>query len=325
MCACQEFYTPLQPRQLTFVQQSVQDLSRSFSDGGASSRHRAIDITETLHHARCGIPNVTYSTQLSVFVIFDKKTCIIRIADALVSEVEFPSDGTEMLGHRLDTLSSSTGSRRSRHSDTHGPSKAPWLLPTRIELPAVHAGGRSTLPRTVYFLTRGKSTQILPSPLPALIANATPILSLTWQSQPSEVTPRVCYPHEEGALPFLQLVALGDEGVEVQEVSFSFLNCGKGKGRAEEPVRGLADVGQAGLLCTGGHWHRSGYVHQLTRSQSVDSHYSSTSFDSLDTDEVATKLRMEQGMYAWCRRGLHDWRVFWVGGTGHDDGEAEED
>lgn len=271
------------------------------------------------------MPNVTYSTQLSVFVIFDKKAGVIRIADSAVSEVEFPVDHAEMGLNFRETLSSSNSSRRSRHSDTHGHTRQPWILPKHIELPALQTTGQATLPRTVYLLTRGKTTHVLPSPLPASIANTTPLLTLSWPTQPSDVSPRACFPPEGGGPPFLQLVALGPDGIEVQEVSLSFLDNKKGKGRMEEPIRVSTDIGDAGYLCLGGHWHRPGLAQRLTRTQSVASDYSATSFDSMDTDEIAAKLEREQGLYGWCRRGVQDWRIFWVGGTGEDTGEDEEE
>jgi len=220
-------------------------------------------------------------------------------------------------------LSLSGASRRSKLSELHSANKGQWVLPTRTDLPAVMTGPQLSLPRTVYFLTRGKLTHVLPSPLPANISN-TPLLSLTWDLAPSSVTPRVCYPPEDGAPPFLQLVALGEDGLEVQEVSLSFLNKGKRKGRAEEPVRASLDI-SAGFLCTGGLWHRPGYPVQLTRSSSVRSDMSRTSFGSLDSDDLITKLQIEHGIYAWCQKDVRDWRVFWVGGTGREGGGENED
>jgi len=180
---------------------------------------------------------------------------------------------------------------------------------------------QSSSPRAVYFLTRGKQTQVLPAPLPANLSNTSPFLTLSWESQPSHVTPRVC--HSAGVPPFLQLVALGEDGVEVQEISLSVFD--KGKGRAEEPVRGSVDIlADTGFLCTGGHWHRLGCPHQLTRSYSVASNVSGASLDSLETEDIISKMQTEQGIYGWCRKGLQDWRVFWVGGAG-EGGKNEGD
>jgi len=113
-------------------------------------------------------------------------------------------------------------------------------------------------------------------------------------------------------------VALGEHAVEVQEVSLFSLSTGKGKGRAERPVRALLDV-SAGFLCTGGLWHRPGYPFKLPSSISAASDSSITSFSSPETDELFSK---EQGIYGWCQKDLRDWRVFWVGGTGREKDES---
>ena len=297
-------------------------MTRSLSDVGLSPSpgYQPLASTDTLLDVRTpkSVRSATlkYSSQLSLFVIFDKKAGVIRIADSAVGEVELANEGilSSDFSHTRE-LSSSTAGRR---SNVHGLNKGQWVLPSRMELPADTSVGQSpSLSRAVYFLTRGKQTHILPSPLPAIIHNMPSLLNLTWESQPSSVTPRLCYPPGDGARPFLQLVALGEDGVEVQELSLSFLSRGKGKGRAEAPVRASLDI-SAGLLCTGGHWHRSEYPPQMTRSVSVASDSSGTSFGSLDTDEVLSKLQIEQGIYGWCQKDLQDWRVFWVGGTGRE-------
>ena len=50
---------------------------------------------------------------------------------------------------------------------------------------------------------------------------------------------------------------------------------------------------------------------------------SSQSFDSMESQEVAAKLRREQGIYGWCRKGVADWRVFWLGGLFMDEEEEQ--
>jgi hypothetical protein len=300
-------------------------MTRSLSDVGSSpsSGNQPLASTDTLLDVRtpksARSTTLKYSSQLSLFVIFDKKAGVIRVADSAVSEVELANESllSSDFSHTRE-LSSSARGHRSRISDVYGLNKGQWVLPSRMELPAVTSVGQSpSLSRAIYFLTRGKQTHILPSPLPAIISNTPSLLNLTWESQPSSVTPRLCYPPGDGARPFLQLVALGENGVEVQELSLSFLSRGKGKGRVETPVRASLDI-SAGLLCTGGHWHQSGYPPQMTRSLSVASDSSGTSFGSLDTDEVLSKLQIEQGIYGWCQKDLQDWRVFWVGGTGRE-------
>lgn len=125
--------------------------------------------------------------------------------------------------------------------------------------------------------------------------------------------------NEETQPPFLQLIAFGDDGVEVQEIPLHSLTERKGKSRALAPVQGVADFlgGETAPLCVGGHWHHPQGA-DLTRYSSVTSYGTATSFDSYETDELAARFREEQGIYGWVRKGISDWRVFWVGGTGDD-------
>ena len=325
LVASQEFYTPIQARSITFIQQSVQDIARSISDVGSSSRHQPLALSDNLlspPSTALTRSTIRYGSQLGIFVIFDKKAGIIRIADSSVSEVDLPlQDGSPHPEREasIASMSSSTSSRRSRLLET-GNIKGQWILPTRIELPAAQSSRQSTFPRTVYFLTRGKQTHVFSSPLPANIFSSVPLHSVKWDTQPTSVTPRICCPPGDQDPPFLQLVALGEDGIEVQEMSLSFLNRGKGKGkgRAEEPIRAFADInGDTGFLCTGGHWHRPGYPNTLSRSLSVATDFSVTSsFDSLETEEIVAKMQTEQGIYGWSHVAVGDWRVFWVGGPG---------
>ena len=48
-----------------------------------------------------------------------------------------------------------------------------------------------------------------------------------------------------------------------------------------------------------------------------DSYMSYDSFES-STSERARVKRIDEGMYAWCRKGLEDWRVFWLGSLDKD-------
>ena len=51
---------------------------------------------------------------------------------------------------------------------------------------------------------------------------------------------------------------------------------------------------------------------------------SGVSFDSLATEEIVARLESDQGIYAWQRKGLEDWRVFWIGGVG-DESRTDDD
>jgi hypothetical protein len=122
--------------------------------------------------------------------------------------------------------------------------------------------------------------------------------------------------------PFLQLIAFGEDGVEVQEISMSFLyDNGKGKARAEDSVvRSQMDLGgDTGFLCCGGRWDRWDRLFgpgALSRSQSDASCVSGISTETLASEDTNATKRLEEGVYGWCRKGAQDWRVFWLGGVG---------
>lgn len=148
---------------------------------------------------------------------------------------------------------------------------------------------------------------------------------------------------------FIQVVAFGEGGVEVHEVPLSSITerkgKGKGKGKANanpnssspggmgfgfrmidenEPIHALTDIGgDTGFLTLGGHWHRS-HCGELARNDSTMSCASSASVENIPTDAMR-QLRAEEGIYGWLRRGVEDWRVFWVGGTSGRVQEVDED
>lgn len=324
---------------MRFVYQSLTDpVSRSASDvGGSSHRTRSSPSKLTNHYrnASSAIPSVRYPNQLSLFLLFEKKAGIIRLCDASVGEVELSDDGPPLSFSAGASLSpsaslSSANSRRNRSSwDGFGfiREKPAWILPTQVEL--------SSAPSTsVYVLTRSKRTHIVPSPLPVDLHNTPSYRILTWASAPKHVEARVCRPYahdQEDRPPFLQLVAFGEDGIEVQEVNLNQLTVKKGKGKgvanASPTVHAVSDVlgGETGFMCVGGLWHRP--IHpdhpDLCRSDSVMSYMSALSYDSNDTDELGAKFMSERGIYGWVRKGHSDWRVFWVGGTGREEAEPD--
>ncbi|KAK7062309.1 hypothetical protein R3P38DRAFT_3492333 [Favolaschia claudopus] len=352
-----EFYTPLQPKAMCFFQQTVHDRARSSSD--SHSRHRRSGSHTTSSPRSSSITassnTINYGTQLAIFVIFEKKAGWIRLADSAVGEMELFENGTEAAsptslsahsphhGHAR-TASASPSSLRTRHGKHAG---GKWLLPTRCELPT----------RSVYILTRGTTSHVVPCPLPS---NAGPVLAvLAWRSPPAHVAPRLGV--DTGVL---QLTALGEGSVEVVEVPLAALGGvknghlspgkygngsglghahapghghgngngnGKGKARMDDglaalvqgPVRAEEDAGgETGFLCVGGHWDDP---HQGALSlQRTASNMSGRSMDSVDSDELVARIRREQGIYGWCRKGVTDWRVFWLGGSFDSDDEEEE-
>lgn len=334
-----EFYTPSSPRAMRFVYQSLtESMSRSMSDvGGVSTRTRSSPSKLTNHYrsTSSATPGIRYPSQLSLFLLFEKKAGIIRLTDSSVGEVELNDDGPPPAMSAGASLTpnasiSSSSSRRNRASwDGFGfiKEKPSWTLPTQVEL--------SSMPSTsVYLLTRSRRTHILQSPLPVDLPNTPPFRTLTWASAPKHVEARVCRPYahdQEDHPPFLQLIAFGEDGIEVQEINLNQLTVRNRKGKsvanANAPIHAVSDVlgGETAPLCPGGLWHRP--VHpdhpDLSRTDSVMSYMSALSYDDNDTEELAAKFISERGIYGWVRKGHSDWRVFWVGGTGREEAESD--
>ncbi|KAF9238822.1 hypothetical protein BU15DRAFT_88258 [Melanogaster broomeanus] len=309
-----EFYTPVQPRNLTFLHQSVQDTTRSPLDSGfprATGYGHGRVASSDSHFSRASLAapsNVTYSAQMALFVIFEKKAGVIRIADAAVTEVELydTGSGSGLMGGGSFlaakdslTVGGTLGSRR----------KGTWVLPSLIDLPAAQLPGGDISPgKSVYVLTRGKQSHIVSAPLPAAIQNTPPLYTLMWSSHPSSVSSR-------DAPPFLQLIGMGEDGLEVHEIPLAILSNPKGKGKGvapADPSHVQSFMGETGFLANAGHWHHLRL---------------SDSFDSVETEAAASQLRAEAGAYGWLRKDVEDWRVFWVGGdaSGVEGNDEEED
>ncbi|KAI0832696.1 hypothetical protein BC628DRAFT_1414964 [Trametes gibbosa] len=322
-----EFYTPLPARSLTFIHQSVQDnMSRSPSD--IFPRSAALD-TQTHRHARVssfGSTVLNYPTQLSLFVIFEKKAGTIRIADSAVGEVDLYEDNWSAQQTLLNT-SPNSNARRSRSSwdgRAFTKEKGPWVRPVKFSVPGPSFQASSST--QLYILTRGRQSHILPHPLPARTAGLPPHRVLHWASgaaPPHSVAARVCTSDDPDEAPFLQVTAFGADGVEVQEVPLAQLSERKGKARAQEPVRAQADIGgAAGLLAVGGHWNRP-FFPGLGRSYSTSSY---ASYDSeTSTEEEGDGAGGNEGLYAWVQKGAEDWRVVWLGDGAPQDDDFEDD
>ncbi|KAJ8087038.1 hypothetical protein AAF712_002609 [Marasmius tenuissimus] len=323
-----DFYTPLTPRNITFFQQAVTEVSRSMSDVGP--RHQPPnrrDSTATVRESRqshvLSPARGAYGPQLSLFVIFDKRSGWIRLADAAVGELELQDDGSTYGPSHRESMSP-TSYRKSRLSSSFEPPhhSGKWLPPSLCDLPMQTASAQV---KKIMLLTRGKKTHILPYPLPVSLSPCPPYLIITWKNTPLSVTSRVCEPPDDSsAPPFLQVIALGEMGVEAQERPFTFLSGGgkgKGKARADEVMHVEEDTGgDSGFLCSGGHWDRPQFaMHSarfnagLSRSYSTDSYASG--YSSLESEELESRMHREQGLYCWCRKGAEDFRVFWLGGV----------
>ena len=311
---------------------------RSMSDVGNSSHRTRSSPSKLTSHYRStssGTASIRYSNQLSLFLLFEKRAGIIRISDSSVGEVELSEGGPPpSLSSGASLVSTGATSpatlKRNRQSwDGFGfiKEKPNWILPTHVELSSVPSTG-------VYLLTRSRKTHIIQSPLPADLPNTPPFRILTWVSSPKYVEARVCRPYahdQEERPPFLQLIAFGEDGIEVQEINLNQLTVRKGKGKfvanVNAPVHAISDVfgGETAPLCVGGHWHRP--IHpenpELCRTDSVMSYMSALSYDDNDAEELGAKFLSERGIYGWVKKGHLDWRVFWVGGTGRE--ETEQD
>jgi len=176
--------------------------------------------------------------------------------------------------------------------------------------------------RDVIFLTRERKTHIFPWPLPSNYATYPSLAIIPWKSSPRHISPRLCERNLTDAPPFLQLVAFGEDGLEVQEISLNFMSRGKGKGKMtyEEVVRAEDDViGECGFLATGGHWDQINRLMDssspTTRMESTSSNTSSGSCDSVDTLVMVSWRRRQEGLYGWWKKSGGDFRIFWVGGS----------
>ncbi|OBZ70500.1 hypothetical protein A0H81_09681 [Grifola frondosa] len=306
-----EFYTPLAARRC-HVEEPVDVSPRTM----ASDSH--IRHTRMLSFGNDTRGN--YSNQLSLFVVFDKKAGLIRIADSAVSEIDLYEDNWN--AHQSMLLASPSASsmtaRRSRASwdgrgfSTHN--KGFWVRPTKIDLPGPK--NRPSFTQSMYVLTRGKQSHILPHPLPHDVSMVPPFRTLLWSNAPTNVSCRICSTGTAVEAPFLQVIAFGEDGIEVQEILLAFLSERKGKSRAQEPVRSQSDLGgSTGFLGVGGHWDQPFYS-GLSRSDSTASYDSTASLE--DTEG---RVRGQNGIYGWVCKGHEDWRIIWLGdaSSGYDE------
>ncbi|KAL4247127.1 hypothetical protein ABKN59_001309 [Abortiporus biennis] len=340
-----EFYTPLSVRRATFVHQSVQDpMSRSPSDAsprmhGHSHSHSRHSKGLSLNHR----PMSLYPQQLCLFVIFDKKAGVIRLADSAVGEVELFDENFPVNNYR-SSLSpaaafgppSASTIRKSRSSwdgssskGFHKEHKAIWIPPSRVVLPG--PSSRPAFSQTMYILTRGKQSHLLPHPLPASIASTPPYRTFQWSCVPTNVCTRICQRQlspEDSKMgmssSFLQVIAFSEEGVEVYEITLSSLSEIKGKGKSTAmPIHAQADLGgDTGYLCYGGEWENGFFHSDLGRSNSTASGDSTITLEDVRLGDGTYQRKPDEGLYGWVQRGQEDWRVFWVGGSGDRDDYA---
>jgi hypothetical protein len=288
-------------------------------------------------------------------VAFFEEPTPLPSRDSLSCSPSFSPSASSLAPGSLVSLSG----RRSRTSlDGFGLAKdsnrGAWTLPAKLDFSApvstpstasfatpVDAWDAETQPQSVYLVTRGKQSFALRCPLPANMHATVPLLTFHWRSPPTFVVPRVIDVEYGGGgessgtattaaaamamataarrCRVLQLTAFSEDGLEIQETLLSSV-FGKERSRnvAEEAVLSSEVVlGETGFLSRGGHWHRP-YDAPLDLSRSY-SMRSGVSVDTMATEEVVSQLESSQGTYGWLRKGLEDWRVFWIGGTGETD------
>ena len=222
---------------------------------------------------------------MCLFVTFEKKAGMIRLSDSAVGEVEILGDIYKE--RRVSGLAQTIPLSYDLSRDSKE-SKAFWLLPLEVQLPA--SEGRAS--QSLYFITRGLQTHAYPSPLPFSLIDYPPLITLFWTYPLRSMCCRLHY-HPD-ADPILQVVGFGEYGVEVQELRLDVFYKGKQK---EEHLRAYVDVGETGYLCRGGLWHNP--------LQSIF---------AIGDDVSDTNSSVENGIYAWCREDLEDWRIIWIGG-----------
>jgi len=286
---------------------------------------------------------------------FEDPTTTLTARDSLSYSPSYSSSSSTLNPSGLASLPH----RRSRTSlDGIGlvkdSNRGAWTLPTKLDLPdpntsppsatTVDAWDTEPQPRSIYLVTRGKQSFALRCPLPANMHATVPLLSFHWRSPPSFVVPRVVDIEYGGnsagagadansigdcsassifvpqRCRMLQLTAFNEDGLEIQEIVLSSLFRKERPRMVEEGVPVVSSevvLGETGFLTRGGHWDRPYDAPvDLSRAFSVRS---GVSLNTMATEEVVSRLESNQGTYGWQRKGLEDWRVFWIGGMGERD------
>lgn len=332
----QEFYTPLPARSINFIYHASRDGSRpegerlrkerplsKLPEGGVNTSPRAKRLSTQ------GDQMSMYKPQLSMFVVFEKKAGLIRVADSAVIEIELWTEG------ETDPLPSSnpTSSPQSTHSSTSlpgfrigGGSKAWWLPLVTVEIPnlALVTSGIDVPPvglTTLLLVSKGRQTHFFTSPLPIPVNARRPLCVVHWNAYPRQIVARLSMGSvNERRETKLHILAFTENGVEVIETSLDFLSSppdvswGKGKGATKRvPVPPEPQIRTAwqppeitGYLGRGGHWDgldTSSGRPEMRRGQSNLGHTSTTGM----------KVEQGQGLYVWLQKGLDDYRVAWLG------------
>lgn len=178
------------------------------------------------HHDREPVL-VGATSQLAIFVSFEKRAAIIRLSDASVQEVTLYEDPVSSNGSIRD---SGNGVRPRANSDgfTHIPNGV-WLPTLSLQLPPpppiVSHDDREVLTlATICIVTKGKRTHVIRSPLPPSLSAAMPLVELRWEHPPTSISARIIPDQKNPDLRWegvVQLLGFGPAGVEVLEIPVS--------------------------------------------------------------------------------------------------------
>jgi hypothetical protein len=271
----------------------------------------------------------SYGSQLSMFVIFEKKVGLIRISDSSVSEIELWDDGGAPLSpthtsslptHLSGSHLSSASIRRSIQALTRDV-KGQWLPLTKINIPHPPLANNTSnqLPsfKSIILMSRGKQTHLLHSPLPMPLTSNPPLRIIRWHTTPRQVAARLS--SGGGQEIKLQLLAFGDMGVEVVEMGIDKLfrppdvqvspSKGKEKAKAisipsENVSRAFWDSSdETGYLAHGGFWDQLDITSGVPEPRQ----------QFHNSEGVGSHIEPGEGVYVWSRKGLEDYKVLWFG------------
>ncbi|PVG00490.1 hypothetical protein CPB86DRAFT_773734 [Serendipita vermifera] len=335
-----EFYTPLPAKSINFMHQASHAEARNgtiYPEGERlkkerpNSRQGADFSVQTSPRARrISTPgDQSYGSLLSMFIIFEKKAGLIRISDSSVSEIELWDDGGAPLSpthtsslptHLSGSHLSGSSIRRSIQALTRD-IRGHWIPLTKMNIPHPPLTNNTStqLPtfKSLVFMSRGKQTHVLPSPLPMPLTSNPPLRIIRWQTAPRQVAARLSIGN--GRDDKLQILAFGEMGVEVVEMGTDFLfrppeitaspSKGKEKAKAvsipsENITRAFWDSSdETGFLAQGGFWDQLDTTSGMPEPRQQPH----------NPDEVGTHIERGQGIYAWSRKGLEDYKVLWFG------------
>ncbi|KAF8314699.1 hypothetical protein DL93DRAFT_2198497 [Clavulina sp. PMI_390] len=239
-----DLYTPFPVTHLRFVEHAIsKSLLTRHSEKSSPRRSGTHESRRSMRGSLQLKPQdveapilVGANSHLALFVSFEKRAAIIRLSDSSVQEVTLYKDPalTSVTASSQDNLHFGHGhGRRSSSEGFAHISPGVWLPTVSLTLPppppVLSPDDREVLTlQTINILTKGKTTHIVRSPLPAQLSTTMPLVELTWRHAPSSLSARVVADHQNRELPgsapwegVVQLLGFGPAGVEVLEIPVS--------------------------------------------------------------------------------------------------------